>query len=157
MHMADLTTYPVLSVCATVGSKLPDLAIKDGQLIFAQDKHKIALDFGGKRVFYNQIEELATEQDRQSILAPITGQYYFVIKTAVLWTYQDGWVQLTTPPDEIVFIGTELPELGSAKTLYVNKDKKTISVWNEDTKQYDIVANKTEYEFASDDDIDSLF
>ena len=132
--MADLTTYPVLSVCATVGSKLPDLAIKDGQLIFAQDKHKIALDFGGKRVFYNQIEELATEQDRQSILAPITGQYYFVIKTAVLWTYQDGWVQLTTPPEEIVFIGTELPELGSAKTLYVNKDVKKLFVnaenWN---------------------------
>ena len=155
--MADLTTYPVLSVCASVGSKLQDLAIKDGQLIFVQDKHKIAFDFGEKRVFYNQIEEVATEQDRQSILAPITGQYYFVIKTAVLWTYQDGWVQLTTPPEEIVFIGTELPELGSAKTLYVNKDKKTISVWNEDTKQYDIVANKTEYEFASDDDIDSLF
>ena len=77
--MADLTTTTVLSVCATVGSKLSDLTIKDGQLIFVRDKHKIALDFGGKRTFYNQIEELATEGARTSMLAPVTGLYYFVI------------------------------------------------------------------------------
>lgn len=155
--MADLTTKPILSVCATVGSKLPSLVIKDGQLIFIPDKHKIALDFGGKRTFYNQIEELATEQDRISILAPVTGCYYFVIKTAVLWTYQNGWVQITTPPEQVVFIGATLPELGSEKTLYVNREEKTISVWNTETQSYDVVANKTEYEFASEEDIDSLF
>lgn len=141
--MADSTTYPILSVYATVGSKLAGLSIKDGQLIFVQDRHRIALDYNGKRVFYNQIQEIATEEERRSILAPITGLYYFVINTAVLWTYQEGWIQLTTPPEEIVFIGTELPELGSAKTLYINKTNKEISVWDSDLNTYVIVADKT--------------
>lgn len=152
--MADLSNYPVLSVCATIGSKLPDLVIKDGQLIFVRDKHKIALDYNGKRVFYNQIEELDTDQDRLSILAPVAGQYYFVISTAVLWTYQNGWIQVTVPPEEIVCIGTELPELGSGKTLYVKKTGG-ISIWDEDTESYQVVADKNEY--ASESDIDSLF
>lgn len=99
--MADLTTKPVLSVCATVGSKLSDLVIKDGQLIFVQDKHKIALDFNGKRTFYNQIEELATEDARTAMLAPIKGAFYFVLDTGILWTYQNDWVQITTPPKDV--------------------------------------------------------
>lgn len=99
--MADTITAPILSIYATVGSRLADLPVKDSQLIFIQDKHKIALDFGGKRTVYNQIEELATEQGRASLLAPVTGVYYFVIETAVLWTYRDGWIQLTTPPNDM--------------------------------------------------------
>lgn len=141
--MADLNIKPVLSVCATIGSKLPNLAIKDGQLIFVQDKHKIALDFGGKRVLYHQIEELATESARKSMLAPVTGLFYFVIETAVLWTYRDKWVQITTPPKEVVFFGTELPELGVTKTLYVDTGRKEISVWDESTSGYVVVADKT--------------
>lgn len=99
--MADLTTTPVLSVCATVGSKLSDLVIKDGQLIFVQDKHKIALDFNGKRTFYNQIEELATDDVRTAMLAPIKGTFYFVLDTGILWTYQNDWIQITTPPKDV--------------------------------------------------------
>ena len=155
--MADstLSTYPVLSLCATIGERVKELAIKDGQLIFVQDKHRIALDFNGKRVFYNQIEELNTEQERTSLLAPISGMYYFVIDEAVLWTYQNRWIQITSRPEEIVFIGTELPELGSAKTLYVDKTNKAISVWDTETNQYVVVADKTEE--VSIEFIDSLF
>ena len=153
--MADSNIYPVLSVCATVGSRLPELLIKDGQLIFVQDKHKIALDYNGKRVFYNRIEELATEEDRKSILAPVTGLFYFVVDTAVLWTYQNGWVQVTTPPKEVLFIGTELPELGSNKTLYVDTINKEISVWDDGTSKYVVVADRTSE--LSVDDIDALF
>lgn len=152
--MADENIKPVLSVCATVGSKLPDLVIKNGQLIFVQDKHRIALDFGGKRVFYNQIEEISTEQARVAMLAPISGLYYFVIETAVLWRYQNGWTQITRPPEEVVFIGTELPELGNDKTLYVKKSGG-ISVWDEDAFSYVTVADKNYYVNTSD--IDSLF
>lgn len=152
--MAD-STKKILSVCATVGSKLSDLAIKDGQLIFVQDKHKLALDYNGKRVFYNQIEELETEQARQSLLAPITGMYYFVIDTAVLWTYQNGWIQITTQPRDVVFVGTELPELGSNKTLYVDTSKKEISVWNDEESTYVVVANVNKT--ISEDKIASLF
>lgn len=153
--MADLTTKPVLSVCATVGSKLPNLVIKDGQLIFVRDKHKIALDFGGKRNFFNQIEELATDAARTSMLAPVAGLFYFVIETAVLWTYRDGWVQITTPPKEVVFFGTELPELGVSKTLYVDTANKNISVWDEDTAGYIVVADRTAELTA--EDVNALF
>lgn len=99
--MADLTIAPVLSVRTTINSKLSDLPLEDGQLIFIRDKQSIALDFGGKRKLYKQIEELATEEIRTSMLTPVTGLYYFVIETGVLWTYRDGWVQITTPPIEI--------------------------------------------------------
>ena len=153
--MADLTTKTVLSVCATVGSRLSDLAITDGQLIFVRDKHKIALDYGGKRTFYNQIEELATDAARTSMLAPVVGLFYFVIETATFWTYKDSWIQLTTPPKEILFVGTELPELGVSKTLYVDTDNKEISVWDETISQYVVVANKTSE--LSVDDVDALF
>lgn len=155
--MADsiTTTKPILSVCATIGERVKELTVKDGQLIFVQDKHRIALDFNGKRKFYNQIEELDTDSARKSILAPVSGMYYFVIDTAVLWTYQNGWVQITSKPEEIVFIGTALPELGSGQTLYVNKQNKQISVWDDESKQYIVVADKAEE--VSEAFIDSLF
>lgn len=99
--MADSTSSPVLSAIATVNSKLSDLEVKDGQLIFVQDKNTIALDFGGKRRLYKQIEELSTEDARSSMLAPVNGQYYFVVETGVLWTYQNDWVRITTTPSDI--------------------------------------------------------
>lgn len=153
--MAGATAKSVLSVCATVGSRLSDLVIKDGQLVFVQDKHKIALDFGGKRVFYNQIEELATEEARKALLAPVMGLYYFVIDTAVLWTYRGEWIQITTPPREILFIGTQLPELGAGNTLYVDTANKEISVWDGVTSKYVVVADRT-FEFSASE-IDALF
>lgn len=148
-------TYPVLSLCATVRSRLSDLAITDGQLIFVQDKQTIALDYDGKRKFYHQIEELATESERTSLLAPVTGQFYFIIDTGVLWTYQSGWVQITAPPEEIVFIGVELPSLGQNGTLYVNKNIKNISVWDETNGDYVVVADKTQV--IDESDIEALF
>ena len=47
---------------------------------------------------HNQIQELATEGSRISMLAPISGAYYFVLDTSVLWTYRNGWIQITTSP-----------------------------------------------------------
>ena len=151
--MADTTVKTVLSVCATTGSRLSDLVIKDGQLIFVQDKHRIAFDFKGKRVFYNQIEEIATEEEREGI-EPVDGVFYFVVNTAVMWTYRGKWIQLTTPPQDVIFIGVELPELGSANILYVNKSGY-ISIWDEDTRNYITVANKSDS--ISEVDIVALF
>lgn len=143
--MADSlnNTIPVLSVCATIGEKVKDLPIQNGQLIFVQDKHRIAFDFNDKRRFYNQIEELETEQERLSLLAPVSGTYYFIIETAVLWVYKTEWVQITTKPDEILFIGTEMPELGQARTLYVDRTNKEISVWDDVSESYEKVSNYT--------------
>lgn len=99
--MADSTSSPVLSAIATVNSRLSDLEVKDGQLIFVQDKNTIALDFGGKRRLYKQIEELSTEDARLSLLAPVIGRYYYVVETGVMWTYRNDWVQITTTPSDI--------------------------------------------------------
>lgn len=134
----------ILSVIATHQSKLPDLAITDGQMIFVQDKRKIALDLDGKRVFYNEIRELTTEASRSSLLAPVSGAYYFVVETAMLWTYRDGgWVRITTQPEDIVCIGVSLPDLGKAKTLYVDTANQNISVWDDSTGAYVVVADTT--------------
>ena len=147
------------TIVATTSDRVKDLVIKNGQMIFIQDKGRIAFDFKGKRVFYNQITELDTEYERSTLSTPAYG-YYFVIETAVLWFYSDGWTQITTQPEERIFIGVELPELGQAKTgtLYVNKVEKEISVWDEDTNKYIVVADATDdVNDITIEDINALF
>lgn len=156
--MADTTNVSILSAIATTASKLPDIAIKNGQLIFVQDKQKIALDFNDKRKFYNQIVILETESERQGLVAPVSGLFYFVVGSAVLWTYQEVWIQITKPPEEVIFIGATLPELGSENVLYINKANKSISVWDAESQLYLVVADETkETKSISNEEIDSLF
>ena len=133
-----------MSLVATSSSRIRDLVIKDGQLIFIQDIGRIAFDFKGKRVFYNQIVELDTEADRLALEQPLDG-YYFVIDSACLWFYKSGWIQITEKPQEIVFVGVELPELGQANKIYANTTEgaENISIWNEELGAYVVVADKT--------------
>lgn len=153
--MTDNSTKTILSLCATTSEKIKNLVIKDGQLIFVHDAGRLAFDYKGKRTFYNQVIELDTEQERINLTDAVNGKYYFIIETAVLWRYFNGWTQLTSSPNEILFIGTEMPELGQPNKLYVNKSKKEISVWDEDTNAYSAVSNYTDS--ISNDDILSLF
>lgn len=152
--MADTTTRSVLKLVATTSSKIRNLVIEDGQLVFLQDVGRIAFDFKGKRVFYNQIVELETEAERLTLESPLSG-YYFVIDSACLWFYQDGWIQITEKPEEVIFIGVELPELGQQGKLYVDKDDKEISIWDEETNKYIVVSNYTQE--VSESDIENLF
>lgn len=139
--MMDTTnTKSVMSLVATTSSKIRDLVIKNGQLIFIQDLGRIAFDFKGKRVFYNQIVELDTEAERLTLDSPLSG-YYFIIDTAVLWFYQNDWVQITEKPQEVIFIGVELPELGQANKIYVNKTEREVLIWDEEKNEYIAVAN----------------
>lgn len=149
--MADTTNKSVMSLVATSSSRIRDLVIKDGQLIFIQDMGRIAFDFKGKRVFYNQIVELDTEVDRLALEQPLDG-YYFVIDEAVLWLYKNGWIQITDKPKEIVFVGVEFPELGQKDKLYANitEGAENISVWDEESGTYKVVADKT-YSITPDD------
>lgn len=144
----------VMSLVATSSSRIRELTIKDGQLIFIQDLGRIAFDFKGQRVFYNQIVELKTEAERLDLESPLDG-YYFVIDSACLWFYKDGWIQITEKPDDILFIDVELPQLGQQGKLYVDTDDREISVWDEETDKYIAVSNYTEE--VSDADIESLF
>lgn len=146
----------VFSLVATSSSRIRDLVIKDGQLIFIQDLGRIAFDYKGQRVFYNQIVELETEAERLTLENPLDG-YYFVIDSACLWFYKSGWTQITEKPKDIVFIGVELPQLGQTKTLYVTTEvgNESISIWNEDLETYHVVADKTQE--VTEEDIENLF
>ena len=93
--------YPIVSIYSTTSDRLPDLSIKNGQLIFVENKQKIALDYNGKRTFYNQITALKNEDERRNLSDPIEGHFYYVVDTNVLWNYQSVWIQITTPPDAI--------------------------------------------------------
>ena len=153
--MADATTKrPVLKLVATTSSKIRDLTIADGQLVFLYDIGRIALDYKGTRVFYNQIVELESEAVRQSLENPLDG-YYFVVGTGVLWAYKSGWTQITGNPENIEFIDVDLPALGQENKLYVSKTEQEVSVWDEETKQYIKVANYTID--ATEQDILELF
>lgn len=143
------------TVIATQSSRIKDLPIVNGQLVFVQDKGRIAFDFNDKRVFYNQITELDMEYERSTLESPSSG-YYFIIETAVLWYYGDGgWVQITSEPENILFVGVELPQLGQPNKLYVNSAEKEISVWDESTNGYVVVSDRTNE--VTDSDIESLF
>ena len=154
--MADTTSKSVLKLIATTSSKIKDLIIQDGQLVFLYDVGRIAFDYKGKRVFYNQIVELDTEAERLTLDSPLSG-YYFVIDTGCLWHYQDEWTPITERPKQVVFIGVELPELGSAEegALYVNKAEKEIAVFDSASNEYVIVSNYTNE--VTDADIEDLF
>ena len=152
--MADTFSKNVMSLVATNSSRVKDLVIKNGQLIFIKDLGRIALDFNDTRTFYNQIVELNTEEERLALKSPLNG-YYFVVDEACLWFYNGEWVQITHKPEEVIFIGVELPQLGQKNKLYVDIDDQEISVWDEDTKQYVVVSNYTKD--VTEEDIEDLF
>ena len=146
----------IMQLVATNSPRIRELPIKDGQLIFVQDLGRIAFDFKGKRVFYNQIIELETEAERLTLDEPMNG-YYFVIGSGCLWSYKDGWTQITEKPEEVIHIDVELPQLGQAKegVLYVNKADKEIAVFDSTSNEYVIVSDYTNE--CTDADINKLF
>lgn len=152
--MADTNKEIMSVVVADQNSKLSDFAIGNKQMIFIGDKRTIALDFNGKRSFYNQIEVLTTESERQTI-DPISGLFYFVLETAGFWYYGDDWQNVAATTSSTVYIGSLLPEVGEENKLYVDAQKKAISIWNAVTQDYDVVADKKDV--ISQSEIDMLF
>ena len=154
--MADVKSILNL-VVADQSSKLSDFAIGHQQIIFLQDKRKIALDYDGKRTFYNQIEILQTEAERKELTDTSQGLFYFVIGTATLWFYDTTWISITTPPQEIVFIGDVLPEIGIENTIYINKEENNeyVAIWDNENKRYRTIAKN--HDVISEEDIASLF
>jgi hypothetical protein len=143
-----------LKVIATSSSRIRDLVIKSGQLIFLQDKGRIAFDFNGKRIFYNQIVDVETEIERLSLTNPIEG-YYFVLDSGILYKYKNGWIQITEKPESFMCVDIELPQLGQENKLYISKVEQNISIWDEETNKYIPVANYTMD--ATEEDILKLF
>ena len=76
---------------------------------------------------------------------------------ARLWFYKDGWIAITEKPQEILFVGVELPQLGQSNKIYANTTDgaECISVWNEELGTYVVVADKTH--FITSDEVIALF
>lgn len=113
---------------STVNSKLSQLDIENGQLIFVSDTRNIYLDFNGVRTEYSQVIILAKESDRVNYLSPITA-FYFVKETKIFWRFEGGeWIQLTTPPKEtVIFLNySDLPKVGTKEVLYVTESQTYI-------------------------------
>ena len=110
----------VIRYYAVSRDKLDQLAVADGQLIFVRDAREIYLDVNGERTSYSQIMVLFDEEHRKG-LKPVTG-FYFVSSTNVLWRYDNQWIQLTTPPREVVVFSDELPQQGVEETLYITEE-----------------------------------
>lgn len=132
-------TKEILSVVITNGSKLHELPVKHSQLIFIKDTKTIALDYKGQRTTYTQIVSLQTEQERLSILAPVRGLFYFILETSCLWTYEDKWMQITSPPHDVTYNGgtiNDFPPVGNELCLYIAKDENKLYRWDDTTIKY---------------------
>lgn len=132
-------TKEILSVVITNGSKLHELPVKHSQLIFIKDTKTIALDYKGQRTTYTQIVSLQTEQERLSILAPVRGLFYFILETSCLWTYEDKWMQITSPPHDVTYNGgtiNDFPPVGNELCLYIAKDENKLYRWDDTAIKY---------------------
>ena len=63
-----VATKREFKIVATTSDRVGELGVKDGQLIFIQDKGKIAFDFNGNRVFYDNGGELDEISDKIATL-----------------------------------------------------------------------------------------
>lgn len=136
----------IVKCYSTLGSKLSQLPVSDGNLIFTTDTHTVYLDMNGSRIAYTDINVLPLESNRTSILAPVEG-FYYIEETNILWRYKEGWKKIT--PDNVspLFFGeySSFPEKGSENTLYVSND--ATYKWDSLTSTYVCIANKTEWNF----------
>ena len=128
----------------TTQSKLAQLPVSDGNLVFVTDTKKMYLDINGNRLAYTDIQVLPKETDRTSILAPIEG-FYYIEETNILWRYKEGWKKVT--PDNLspLFFGAyeDFPPIGNSNVLYISDD--ATYKWDSLTSTYICVSNKTEW------------
>lgn len=72
----------------TIESRLSDIPIKSGQLIFCTDTNDIYMDNSeNDRIHMTDIIKLKTEADRGSIIVPLIGKIYLVEDSNILYKY----------------------------------------------------------------------
>lgn len=114
----------IIKFVSTTESKLSQLGIVNGQLIFVEDSRKLYLDFDNTRTQYGNFIFLATDIQRLGIRFPLDS-FYFVYETNVIWRYDSGlekWIQITTNPGEnIVFMDySDFPVTGNPSRIYIS-------------------------------------
>lgn len=109
----------VLKIVSTTKSRVSELPVSYGQLIFCKDVRTIYFDTD-ERVEYNQIMIFSKEAHRLASI-PVCG-FYFVQETNILWRYDEKWIQLTSSPKEqIVFLPKDqFPSIGDINILYID-------------------------------------
>ena len=134
----------IVKMYHTTDSKISQLPVTDGNLVFTTDTKRMYLDMNGLRLPYVDIQILSQETDRTSILAPIEG-FYFVEETNVLWRYKGGWKQITPNNLAPLFFGDyeDFPPQGQSNVLYVTDD--ATYKWDSLTSTYICISNKTEW------------
>lgn len=134
----------IVKCYATVESKLSQLPVSDGNLIFVRDTGRICLDILGTRQTYVDIRVLSQDTDRTLMLAPVEG-FYYVEDTDVLWRYKGGWKQITPDTVDPLFFGDpdDFPPQGKSKTLYISDEG--IYRWDDISQTYILTASNTEW------------
>ena len=139
----------IVKAYSTTGSRLAQLPVSDGNLIFVRDTRRIYLDMNGNRIGYTDITVLDKETDRTAILAPVEG-FYYVEETDIFWRYKGGWKQITPANISPLFFGDydSFPPTGKDNTLYISDD--ATYKWDSLTSTYICIANKTEWKTLGD-------
>lgn len=137
----------VVKLYRTKSERLPQLPVRNGNIIFVSDTRQICLDADGLRIPYDPIKIFDTEGERAECEEPVTG-FYFVSETNVLWRYADkAWMQLTPSNLTPIVYGkvlADFPQEGQSDILYVADE--AIYRWDDAAKQYTMAANKTIWE-----------
>ena len=121
----------------TSSSELANIPVQTGNLIFDQQARKIYLDGPEKRVAYEQIMCLATDDMRTSMLRTLVSGFYFVLETNILWRLDDlTWIQITNPPEQEIIYGTigSFPRPGDVTKLY--RTDSALYHWDPSTYSY---------------------
>lgn len=126
----------------TTSSKLADLPLEDGQIIFCEDEQLIYLTYHNRRLPYPALRVFDLEIDRQ-LATPAKG-FYYVKETNVLWRYDSSWKQITPEGLKPIIFGADVssfPEEGDEQTLYAGDD--AIYKWKSGDRIYYAIANRT--------------
>lgn len=131
----------------TTSSRLDQIAITDGQIIFLSDENQICLDMRGKRLTYKAIKTFNTDAQRLNSI-PIEKTFYFVFETNVMWQYFNGeWKQITASDlTPILFYPkeTNFPNTGKENRLYYTDTG--IYNWKESDQDYNLIANANRWQ-----------
>ena len=122
----------------TTSDKLPNIDVKKGNLIFAEDVRSIYLDNDTERVEYSQIMRLANDEERVVLTNRLVSGFYFVLSTNILWRLSPSkeWIQITEKPTQQIVYGTleTFPRPGVASCLYMTAEN--LYHWSDTSQSY---------------------
>lgn len=126
----------------TTKNKINELAIQDGQIIYAPDGNLICLDMRNKRHVYHTLESFETDAERLNAVGT-NKCFYFVESTNIMWEYiNDAWKQITPANLNPVYyaeVPSRFPAKGTENTLFYTDNG--IYNWKESIQDYNLIAN----------------